>query len=319
MPVKVVIDDQRGLSSIFGVNDVNLKQVEEALGINIYPKNNELLLKGSESAEQIASNIFMDLSELAAQNVVIDTVRVQDVIETRKKDAGNGKCSEQKVEKIKLPKSGRYIVARTKAQSEYIKKIKTHDIVFSYGPAGTGKTYLAAAIAVTKLMEKEYDRIILTRPVVEAGENLGFLPGDFEAKISPYMRPLYDALNAMLPSELLTKYNEEGRIEIAPLAYMRGRTLSNSFIILDEAQNTSTAQMKMFLSRIGENSRAVLTGDLSQIDLPKYINCGLKDAVKRLGAIDGIAVHKFSKQDVVRHRLVKKILEAYDAEGGNDV
>ena len=214
--------------------------------------------------------------------------------------------------RIKLPYLGRNIEMKTISQGEYLYKMQINDIVFSTGAAGTGKTFLSVAYAINLLAEGKLERIIITRPVVEAGESLGYLPGDFKEKISPYMRPIYDSLYSLLSNDIISRYTEEGKIEVAPLAYMRGRTLSKAFIILDEAQNTTISQMKMFLSRIGEKSKAIITGDISQSDLPKDIESGLKHALKILTNIKGIGFHHFEKKDVIRHYLVSKILEAYE-------
>lgn len=214
--------------------------------------------------------------------------------------------------RIKLPYLGRNIEMKTISQGEYLYKMQRNDIVFSTGAAGTGKTFLSVAYAINLLAEGKIERIIITRPVVEAGESLGYLPGDFKEKISPYMRPIYDSLYSLLSNDIISRYTEEGKIEVAPLAYMRGRTLSKSFIILDEAQNTTISQMKMFLSRIGEKSKAIITGDISQSDLPKDVESGLKHALKILTNIKGIGFHHFEKKDVIRHHLVSKILEAYE-------
>ena len=214
--------------------------------------------------------------------------------------------------RIKLPYLGRSIQMKTISQGEYLYKMQNSDIIFSTGAAGTGKTFLSVAYAINLLSEGRVERIIITRPVVEAGESLGYLPGDFKEKISPYMRPVYDALYSLLSNDMILRYTEEGKIEVAPLAYMRGRTLSRAFIILDEAQNTTVSQMKMFLSRIGEKSKAVITGDVSQSDLPKNTKSGLEHALKILKGINGISFHHFEKKDVIRHHLVSEILEAYE-------
>lgn len=217
--------------------------------------------------------------------------------------------------RIKLPYLGRNIQMKTISQGEYLYKMQRSDIVFASGAAGTGKTFLSVAYAINLLSEGKVERIIITRPVVEAGESLGYLPGDFKEKISPYMRPVYDALYSLLSSDIILRYTEEGKIEVAPLAYMRGRTLSKAFIILDEAQNTTVSQMKMFLSRIGEKSKAVITGDVSQSDLPSNVESGLENALKILKGISGISFHHFDKKDVIRHHLVSEILAAYDNAG----
>jgi phosphate starvation-inducible PhoH-like protein len=211
----------------------------------------------------------------------------------------------------------KHISPRSLMQADYLRAIEDNDLVFGLGPAGTGKTYLAVAKAVEKLMKGEVDRLILSRPAVEAGENLGFLPGDMREKIDPYLRPLYDAIDDMMPADQVAKRMESGEIEIAPLAFMRGRTLSNACVILDEAQNTTAVQMKMFLTRLGKNARMVVTGDLSQVDLPRGVRSGLRDALEVLQSVDGISFIQFSDKDVVRHRLVAKIVRAYDSIENN--
>lgn len=213
---------------------------------------------------------------------------------------------------LALKTTKRYIYPRTKMQAEFVQSMKESTMVFGVGPAGTGKTFLAVAQAVSMMLERKVDKIILTRPAVEAGENLGFLPGDLKEKIDPYLRPLYDALNDMLPSDVVRKKLETEEIEIAPLAYMRGRTLSNAMVILDEAQNTTPMQMKMFLTRLGENSKMVINGDLSQTDLPRGVESGLAQSIRILESVDEIKIVKFTDKDVVRHGLVSKIIKAYD-------
>lgn len=213
---------------------------------------------------------------------------------------------------LALKTTKRYIYPRTKTQAEFVQSMKESTMVFGVGPAGTGKTFLAVAQAVSMMLERKVDKIILTRPAVEAGENLGFLPGDLKEKIDPYLRPLYDALNDMLPSDVVRKKLETEEIEIAPLAYMRGRTLSNAMVILDEAQNTTPMQMKMFLTRLGENSKMVINGDLSQTDLPRGVESGLAQSIRILESVDEIKIVKFTDKDVVRHGLVSKIIKAYD-------
>ncbi|NCB49681.1 MAG: phosphate starvation-inducible protein PhoH [Alphaproteobacteria bacterium] len=213
---------------------------------------------------------------------------------------------------LALKTTKRYIYPRTKMQAEFVQSMKESTMVFGVGPAGTGKTFLAVAQAVSMMLERKVDKIILTRPAVEAGENLGFLPGDLKEKIDPYLRPLYDALNDMLPSDVVSKKLETEEIEIAPLAYMRGRTLSNAMVILDEAQNTTPMQMKMFLTRLGENSKMVINGDLSQTDLPRGVESGLAQSIRILESVDEIKIVEFTEKDVVRHGLVSKIIKAYD-------
>ena len=250
----------------------------------------------------ILKDLYNSSNEITEQNVISTSDNVDN-------ENTNKLISMQ----IKLPYLGRNIKMKTVSQGEYLYKMQHNDIVFASWAAGTGKTFLSVAYAINLLAENKIDRIIITRPVVEAGENLGYLPGDFRDKILPYMRPIYDALYSLLSNDIILKYTEECKIEIAPLAYMRGRTLSKSFIILDEAQNTTVSQMKMFLSRIGEKSKAIITGDISQSDLPKNVESGLENALKILKEINGIGFHNFNKKDVIRHHLVSKILESYDS------
>ena len=276
---------------------------------SIYPKGNELTIKGdfinienTLKVLYILKDLYNSSNEITEQNVISTSDNVD-----------NEKTNKLISMQIKLPYLGRNIKMKTVSQGEYLYKMQHNDIVFASGAAGTGKTFLSVAYAINLLAENKIDRIIITRPVVEAGENLGYLPGDFRDKILPYMRPIYDALYSLLSNDIILKYTEECKIEIAPLAYMRGRTLSKSFIILDEAQNTTVSQMKMFLSRIGEKSKAIITGDISQSDLPKNVESGLENALKILTEINGIGFHNFNKKDVIRHHLVSKILESYDS------
>jgi len=294
-----------------GRNEENLKVLEEDLNISTVIRGNDLILRGDEKNLRIAETLIEQLSFLWISNQVISPKKIRYALHSLKEDiTTNLKAIFS--EFILTTVRGKKIFPKTLNQKEYVKAIQENDLVFGIGPAGTGKTYLAVALAILSLKEKVISRIILTRPVVEAGENLGFLPGDIQAKVNPYFRPLYDALNEMLDYENYQKYIEKNIIEIAPLAYMRGRTLNDSFIILDEAQNTSPEQLKMFLTRLGENSKAVVTGDLTQIDLPSHKKSGLTDIEKILRNIKGIKFIHFNKNDVVRHDLVQKIIEAYD-------
>jgi phosphate starvation-inducible PhoH-like protein len=294
-----------------GRNEENLKVLEEDLNISTVIRGNDLILRGDEKNLRIAETLIEQLSFLWISNQAISPKKIRYALHSLKEDiTTNLKAIFS--EFILTTVRGKKIFPKTLNQKEYVKAIQENDLVFGIGPAGTGKTYLAVALAILSLKEKVISRIILTRPVVEAGENLGFLPGDIQAKVNPYFRPLYDALNEMLDYENYQKYIEKNIIEIAPLAYMRGRTLNDSFIILDEAQNTSPEQLKMFLTRLGENSKAVVTGDLTQIDLPSHKKSGLTDIEKILRNIKGIKFIHFNKNDVVRHDLVQKIIEAYD-------
>ncbi|MEK6794038.1 MAG: PhoH family protein [Spirochaetota bacterium] len=312
MTASITIDETSQFTAVCGCHDTHIKRIEALCGLEIFAKGTTLTLRGETGSVHSARGILEELLALTRSDVLLDEYKVEQLIQRKLEDPAypGGKTLSKK---IKIPRNGRHIVPKNPAQAEYIEKMETHDITFTAGPAGTGKSYLAVALGVFYLVTERYERLILTRPVVEAGESLGFLPGDFEAKISPYMRPLYDALNHMLPYEAIKRYDEEDRIEVAPLAYMRGRTLSNAFIILDEAQNTTVAQMKMFLSRLGENSKMVITGDITQIDLPKNTQSGLVHALSILAGISGIALQEFDRRDVVRHPLVRDVLAAYES------
>jgi phosphate starvation-inducible PhoH-like protein len=314
--------DNNRLASLCGLHDEHIRQIEQSLKVEIANRGNHFRVSGApdrvsstealirslydatESDEPLTpSGIHLAIQELHADG--LDTERQRPAGE-----AGEGAESEPLL-LLKTPK--RQIKPRSNRQRDYIRKILTHDISFGIGPAGTGKTYLAVACAVSALMNQEVQRIVLVRPAVEAGERLGFLPGDLGEKIDPYLRPLYDALHDMLGPEKVNRLLERSTIELAPLAYMRGRTLNDSFIILDEAQNTTAEQMKMFLTRIGFGTTAVITGDVTQVDLPVKQTSGLKQVIEILDGVEGIAFTHFDKKDVVRHRLVQKIVEAYEA------
>ena len=290
------------------MEDKHLEILENKFNVSIYPKGNELTIKGDLVKIEDTIKVLYTLKDLYNSSAEITEQKVINIADNIYNDKENKFISM----KIKLPYLGRNIEMKTVSQGEYLYKMQKSDIIFSTGAAGTGKTFLSVAYAINLLSEGKIERIIITRPVVEAGESLGYLPGDFKEKISPYMRPVYDALYSIISADMISRYTEEGKIEVAPLAYMRGRTLSRSFIILDEAQNTTISQMKMFLSRIGEKSKVVVTGDISQSDLPKNAQSGLEHALKILSNIKGISFHHFEKKDVIRHHLVSKILEAYD-------
>ena len=320
MPEKIILTDSVDQTAkLFGELDVNLEKLEDAFGVTIKSRDsvntagNAVSISGGdmESVER-AANALGYLKRMTKLNNSLTSQNVDYVIDMVSAGRDN-ELSELDDDAICLTNRGKPIKAKTHGQKKYVEAIKKNTIVMGIGPAGTGKTFLAVAMAVTALKAKQVERIILTRPAVEAGEKLGFLPGDLQNKIDPYLRPLYDALYEMLGTEAYQRYVERGTIEIAPLAYMRGRTLDDSFIILDEAQNTTPEQMKMFLTRLGFNSKAVVTGDLTQTDLPFGKKSGLAEAVKILEGIDDIAVHRFSERDVVRHRLVQKIILAYEA------
>ena len=281
----------------------NLKFVEKTFNVRIFQNNNNLKIKGSEENVRLSAEALKRLYEAAGKGIEITKETLYLCIQDSDERAINKEI------KIKTPKKS--IVPRGKNQRSYIENIRHLDINFGIGPAGTGKTYLAVALAVDSLLNETVDRIILVRPAVEAGEKLGFLPGDLSQKVDPYLRPLYDALYEMLGIEKTEKFLTKGVVEIAPLAYMRGRTLNNSFIIVDESQNTTKEQMKMVLTRIGFGSQLVINGDITQIDLPKQIKSGLSHAIEILKETDGVGFTFFSSQDVVRHPLVKKIIDAY--------
>lgn len=303
--------------SIYGAFDSNVNAIENAFNVRIVnrPSNSEIgdsiIVSGEDDGVNSAYEVLMYLNKMTEMNSVI-TDQTVDYVISMVQDKRTNELNELDDNCFCVSAKGRPIKAKTLGQQRYISNIKSNTVTLGVGPAGTGKTFLAVAMAVKALRNKEVSRIILTRPAVEAGERLGFLPGDLQSKIDPYLRPLYDALYEMLGNETCLKYMERQIIEIAPLAYMRGRTLDDSFIILDEAQNTTPEQMKMFLTRIGFNSKIVVTGDLSQTDLPDGKKSGLAEAVKILKDIDGIAIHQFSEKDVVRHKLVQKIIVAYE-------
>ena len=299
------------IQKLVGVSDANLKLIEKSLGVEILSFGNQITIKGGAGEIECAKTAIMMLYDKASKNVNIGEEEVKAAVRV----CSGGQFEKQDIQSFNemvLKTKKRYIYPRSATQAQYIDAMLKNELVFGLGPAGTGKTYLAVALAVSMMLEGAVDKIILSRPAVEAGENLGFLPGDLKEKVDPYLRPLYDALYEMLPAETVDKKLSLGEIEIAPLAFMRGRTLSNAFIILDEAQNTTPMQMKMFLTRLGENSRMVVNGDLSQVDLPRGIVSGLRDALDTLKKVDNIASVTFSSSDVVRHGLVAKIVQAYE-------
>jgi phosphate starvation-inducible PhoH-like protein len=288
-----------------GVNDANLVELARQTGARVALRGDVLSIAGHPEAVERASAVAQRMIDAARQRL---TLEADDVLRMSLDGSRDGADAG---DRIVLPGVRRVIQPRTPGQAEYVRLIADHDIVVGIGPAGTGKTYLAVAAAVDHLMRKRVRRIVLARPAVEAGESLGFLPGDMQAKVDPYLRPLYDALEDMMPPERMQRALETRVLEIAPLAYMRGRTLSDAFVILDEAQNATTAQMKMFLTRLGVNSRTVITGDKTQIDLPKREESGLIQIERILTGIEGIAFHYLTDIDVVRHRLVREIIKAY--------
>ena len=304
-----VLDDTDLIPELCGYGDRNLKAIEEKLQVPVYCRGNEILLESDNKEKQeLFSQVIGKMRTYAQKGISPDL----DMITTLFNEAETGSAASNADYSITIAGSSRRVFPRNKNQMHLLELFNTKDLVFAIGPAGTGKTYLAVAKALSEIMQKKYRKLVITRPVVEAGESLGFLPGDLAQKISPYLRPLYDAMESLLSFEAVTKLEEAGVIEVAPLAYMRGRSLSDCYIILDEAQNTTREQMKMFLTRIGEHSRAIVTGDVTQIDLPNKSASGLVEAVKILKEIDDIGFLEFSPGDIVRNRLVKKIIDAYE-------
>jgi phosphate starvation-inducible PhoH-like protein len=303
--------------NIFGKYDENIKIIEDAYGVKVLNRDASVIVSGESLNVQKAEGIIAKLLDIAKQGAAITRQNVLYLVNlTNEKQIE--KADEILTDYVCITAKGKQIKYKTHGQKIYVDAMKKNDIVFGIGPAGTGKTFLAVAMAVTAFRNKEVDRIVLTRPAVEAGEKLGFLPGDLQNKVDPYLRPLYDGLYEIMGADLYMRYLEKGMIEIAPLAYMRGRTLDNSFIILDEAQNTTPEQMKMFLTRIGFNSKAVITGDITQIDLPGDKKSGLKEVTTILKDIDGIEFVYLSDRDVVRHELVQKIIVAYEKHSTNE-
>jgi len=302
------------LPMLYGEDDKNLLKIEKTFNVVATSRGNMLVLTGEPGAVHTSRDILEGLYHKLEGGMEVGSSQVDAAIRMSAPPVkSNGKTHRVPVKTdVCIKTQKKTINPYSQTQAEYIEALAKNDMVFALGPAGTGKTYIAVAQAVALFLAQKVDRIILSRPAVEAGEKLGFLPGDLKEKIDPYLRPLYDALHDMMPAERVAKHIENGEIEVAPLAFMRGRTLSNAYIILDEAQNTTPTQMKMFLTRLGENSRMVITGDLSQTDLPKDIKSGLQDAIKKVEDIEGIACVRFSDVDVVRHTLAAKIVQAYE-------
>ncbi len=305
----MTFDDNRLLSMLLGQDDMHLARIEKQLGVTASSRGSVVELEGEKPQVDLAHLVLKRLYDDLRKGAEIASAQVDAAIRMVAQ-AGEDNLFGSHDIAIKTMKKN--IKPYSPIQGEYMQKLQQHDLVFALGPAGTGKTYIAVAMAVAQFISGRVEKIILSRPAVEAGEKLGFLPGDLKDKVDPYLRPLYDALFDMIPAEKLARHMDNGEIEVAPLAFMRGRTFSNAFVILDEAQNTTATQMKMFLTRMGENSRMVATGDLSQTDLPKDVKSGLGDAVRKLEGIDGIGLVRFSDKDVVRHSLAKKIIQAYD-------
>lgn len=328
-PLSIVeFPDNHLAAALFGEHDKHLAQIEASLKVEMIPRGNRVQISGPKPARKAAKRIMRDLYTRLEKGLEVGMGEVKgaismaetkwtdqvescapDMNETQADDDGHGSVL---AGDTMIRTKRRVITPRTPGQAAYIKALHSHELVFGVGPAGTGKTYVAVAMAAQKLMDGQVDRIILSRPAVEAGERLGFLPGDMRDKVDPYLRPLYDALYDMMPADQVAKRLESGEIEVAPLAFMRGRTLSNAYVILDEAQNCTTTQMKMFLTRLGENSHMIVTGDPSQIDLPLGSQSGLVQAMDTLNDVEGVALVRFTNKDVVRHPLVTRIVRAYE-------
>jgi phosphate starvation-inducible protein PhoH and related proteins len=303
------VADTKSLLALFGTRDQHLRRIRQALGVAISNRNDRIHIEGEELAVARATEVFEQMQTLVKQH---GTVAADEVSEALARVTGEGPFQHAPLDDMQH--AGRPIRPRTGGQARYVEAIGQHDLVFCTGPAGTGKTYLAVAMAVQALKQQAIRKIVLVRPAVEAGESLGFLPGDLQAKINPYLRPLLDALREMMDYEQVKRYTEQDLIEMIPLAYMRGRTLNEAFVILDEAQNTTVAQMKMFLTRMGLGTKMVVSGDTTQIDLPTHARSGLIDAIHRLQGIEGYCHVTLGNSDIVRHRLVQQIVLAYDNE-----
>jgi phosphate starvation-inducible PhoH-like protein len=312
---KLSFDDAEALQALCGSNNARLKLIERTAGVQVHLRGNEVTIEGEDAAAETARSALEQLYDLALSGQVLTSDDVVRAVKLIQGDAGGAPAGTLRAvfgDTILTPRAGRPIAPKGAAQKSYVDLVRGNDVVFAVGPAGTGKTYLAVALAVRALLDKQVRRIILTRPAIEAGERLGFLPGTLEEKIDPYLRPLHDALHDMIEADRLERFLSDDTIEIAPLAFMRGRTLSGAFIILDEAQNTTPEQMKMFLTRMGFESKMVVTGDVTQTDLPRGQKSGLRDALELVAGIRGIATVQFSDQDVVRHPLVAALIRAYD-------
>ena len=310
-------DNARAAAALYNNEEKLLREMESRLGVQVAAREGWIRIEGDKDNTQRAARVFTQLDEARRTGAVIGRQEFRYALQSGEAEGNNDNVADFAVERIVCSPRKPPVVPKTAGQRDYVRAIREHDVVFGVGPAGTGKTYLAMAMAVAALKKEQVSRIVLTRPAVEAGEALGFLPGDLEEKILPYLRPLYDALNDLLEPEELQKMMDRNIIEIAPLAYMRGRTLSNSFVILDEAQNTTAEQMFMFLTRIGIGSRCVVTGDVTQTDLPRNKLSGLVEAVSALREVKGIGMHFFNEKDVVRHPLVQAIILAYKDHRGS--
>lgn len=298
--------------SLFGMNDQNISLIEQECNVNISLHGNSLNILGEEKDVSVAEETICLLLDAISSQETVDRLKIRYII-SMVREGKTDFINQDLNSVIAVTHRGKQIRCKTVGQINYVNTIKTHDLTFSIGPAGTGKTYLAMALAVVALRNKEVERIILTRPAVEAGEKLGFLPGDLTQKVDPYLRPLFDAMYDFMGPDAYTRLIDRGIVEVAPLAYMRGRTLSDAFIILDEAQNTTSEQMKMFLTRMGFHSRMVVTGDITQTDLPAGVRSGLTEAIQVLQGIDSIGIVELTAKDIVRHELVMQIIQAYDS------
>ncbi|MFA9230858.1 MAG: PhoH family protein [Microgenomates group bacterium] len=318
--INLEFPDNRLLISLCGEFDRNLAQIEHEMGVNVLRRGNQLAVIGDQGAREQAAAVLRSLYARLEAGRAIDAgdidgaIRLGQPMPNTLRAEGDAQIDLFAATGVELRTRKKPIEPRTEAQKSYVANLFNHELGFGIGPAGTGKTYLAVAAGVTMLISGAVEKIILSRPAVEAGERLGFLPGDMKEKIDPYMQPLYDALNDFLPQKQVQKLMEEKRIEIAPLAFMRGRTLSNAFIVLDEAQNATTMQMKMFLTRLGKGSRMVVTGDRTQVDLPRGVPSGLQDAERILNGVKGVSFNYFTSKDVVRHPLVARVIEAYERD-----
>jgi phosphate starvation-inducible PhoH-like protein len=302
---------EEGTEQLFGTQDENLRRIESAFGVEVSARGSQVTISGSPEAVHTAGLVLEQLSLLIAKGYRLKPDDVATAIRVVAEDPSTS-LVDFFVEPDAASAARRLVQPRSLNQQLYVRSMQEHDIVVAVGPAGTGKTYLAVAAAAAALVEKRVKRLVLVRPAVEAGEKLGFLPGDLAEKVNPYLRPLHDALHDILGFERVGKMMERGQVEVAPLAFMRGRTLNESFVILDEAQNTTSEQMKMFLTRIGNRSRAVVTGDVTQIDLPRSVTSGLKEALEVLRGVEGVGFVQFDERDVVRHPIVQRIVSAYD-------
>jgi phosphate starvation-inducible PhoH-like protein len=303
---RMIFDDNALLPQLYGNHDQHLVRIEQLLNVSLSSRGNQLAIAGAPEDATLARKALTALYERLKRGLAVDLADVDAAVRFARVDGEPGE-----VEAVRTRR--RLIGPRSPGQRVYLEALRERDLVFGLGPAGTGKTYLAVAVAVSMLLAGKVERLVLSRPAVEAGERLGFLPGDLREKVDPYLRPLYDALHDMLPADQVTNRLASGEIEIAPIAFMRGRTLAHSFVILDEAQNTTPMQMKMFLTRLGEGSRMVVTGDLTQVDLPPNVKSGLRDALETLEGVDGVRFVHLTDRDVVRHDLVTRIVRAYEA------